>query len=85
MRLIRVLVVTLLLCTAFSARAEEAYYDPQRAGHPIRIAAYVLHPVGVLIDYLLLRPAWWVGQREPARTIFGVQAERPDDPRGALD
>jgi hypothetical protein len=46
-------------------------YDEKSSGHPLRIIAYVLHPVGVAIDYLLLRPAHWLGSREPLKTIFG--------------
>ena len=44
--------------------------DPKEAGFPLRIVAYVLHPVGVTIDYLLLRPAYWIGSHEPFR-LFG--------------
>lgn len=46
-------------------------YDKKASGHPLRIIAYVLHPVGVAIDYLVLRPAHWLGSREPLKTIFG--------------
>ena len=46
-------------------------YDPKRAGHPLRILAYVLHPVGVTVDYLVLRPAHWIGSHEPFSTLFG--------------
>jgi hypothetical protein len=52
------------------ARAADDY-DPLEAGHPVRIVAYVLHPIGVAFDYLLMRPARWVVNREPFRTIFG--------------
>lgn len=52
-----------------------ANYDPQQAGHPLRIIAYVLHPVGVALDYVIFRPAYWLGSKEPLRTIFGVQDE----------
>ena len=58
-----------LLALATPAAADE--YDPRYSGHPLRIAAYVLHPFGVLVDYLVLRPAHWVGSKEPFRTIFG--------------
>jgi hypothetical protein len=58
-----------LLASAGAARADE--YDPKRAGHPLRIVAYVLHPFGVAVDYLILRPAHWAGSHEPLRTIFG--------------
>ena len=57
----------LLLSTAAQADA----YESKDAGHPVRIAAYVLHPVGVALDYVILRPAHWVVSREPWRTLFG--------------
>ena len=46
-------------------------YDPLEAGHPLRIAAYVLHPVGVILDRLILRPAYWLGSHEPIKTLVG--------------
>jgi hypothetical protein len=46
-------------------------YEPDSAGHPVRILAYALHPVGVVIDYLIMRPAHWLGSFEPLKTIFG--------------
>jgi hypothetical protein len=58
----------LLLCGA-TASADE--YEPSNAGHPLRVAAYIVHPVGVVYDYLLLRPAFWVGSHDPFRTLFG--------------
>ena len=58
-----------LLAAASPAAADE--YDPKYAGHPLRILAYVLHPVGVMVDILLLRPAHWIGSHEPLKTLFG--------------
>lgn len=58
-----------LLGVALPAVADD--YNPKRAGHPLRIAAYVVHPVGVVLDYLIMRPVHWVGSHEPFRTIFG--------------
>lgn len=58
-----------LLVLASPAAADD--YDPKYSGHPLRIVAYVLHPFGVLVDYLVLRPAHWVGNHEPFSTIFG--------------
>jgi len=57
------------IASATPSRADD--YDEKSSGHPLRIIAYVLHPVGVAIDYLLLRPAHWLGSREPMKTIFG--------------
>jgi len=59
-----------LLGTAVPAQAADQY-DPGEAGHPLRIAAYVVHPMGVVLDYLIMRPAYWVGSQEPWRTLFG--------------
>lgn len=63
------LFVAFALASASPVAADE--YDPSTAGHPIRMIAYVLHPVGVVIDYVLLRPAHWLGSHEPFKTLFG--------------
>ena len=57
------------VASATPVRADD--YDEKSSGHPVRIIAYLLHPVGVAIDYLILRPAHWLGSREPLKTIFG--------------
>jgi len=46
-------------------------YDPNETGHPLRIAAYVLHPVGVILDTLIFRPMHWLGTHEPIKTLVG--------------
>jgi hypothetical protein len=48
-------------------------HDPTQAAHPLRIVAYGLHPVGVALDWIIVRPAVWVVRHEPFRTIFGYQ------------
>ena len=58
-----------LVTAAGPAAADD--YDPNYAGHPLRILAYVVHPLGVLVDYAIFRPAHWIGSHEPWRTIFG--------------
>ena len=64
------LALMVLLCTwTVPAAGEE--YQPDDAGHPLRIAGYIVYPVGVVFDYLLLRPMYWVGSHEPFRTLFG--------------
>jgi hypothetical protein len=59
----------LILLAATPALADR--YEPERAGHPLRIVAYLAHPIGVMIDYLVMRPAHWVGEQEPFATLFG--------------
>jgi hypothetical protein len=46
-------------------------YDPLEAGHPLRVYAYVLHPVGWLLDVAIMRPAHWLGHLPGLREIFG--------------
>lgn len=54
---------------ALPAAADD--YDPQRAGHPFRVAVYLIHPVGVALDLLIFRPAHWLGSHEPLASLFG--------------
>jgi hypothetical protein len=73
MRLTAALALALALWLPLRASAGE--YDPRRAGHPLRVAAYCLHPVGVILDYLIFRPAWYIGGVEPIRTLVGRDLE----------
>ena len=52
-------------------------YDPQRAGHPVRVLAYAAHPFGVILDVLIFRPAHWIGSLPVLDEFFGH--ERYDD------
>ena len=63
-----------LLGLAAPALADD--YEPDRAGHPVRIAAYVLHPVGVILDLLIFRPAHWIVSHEPLDELFGHEPYR---------
>jgi hypothetical protein len=72
-------VAGLLAFAAATPEAEADSYDPQKAGHPLRITAYLLHPVGVLIDYGLMRPCFWVVKREPFASIFGYKRPMNED------
>jgi hypothetical protein len=73
---IRRSLAALCLVAAFVAGPASAdEYDARRAGHPLRVVAYVLHPVGVMLDYLLFRPAHWVGSQPVIRTIFGHEVD----------
>jgi hypothetical protein len=68
----------LCVCAALTALAGPAAadeYDARRAGHPLRVVAYVLHPFGVGLDYLIFRPAHWLGSQPVIRTIFGHEID----------
>lgn len=58
-----------MLAVASPVAAEE--YDETYSGHPLRVVAYVLHPVGVILDTLIFRPFHWVGSHEPFKTLSG--------------
>ncbi len=72
----------IILFTATVGDAQADTYDPKKAANPVRIVAYIVHPVGVLLDYGIARPCFWVVQREPFSTIFGYAKpwgeEEPD-------
>lgn len=68
---VRSLVAALALLPLFASSVRADDYDPQRAGHPVRIAAYVLHPVGVILDLLIFRPAHWIGSLPGVDEFFG--------------
>ena len=63
------LTVAAALTIALPALADD--YDDRTSGHPLRIVAYVVHPIGVILDYLIFRPFHWVGSHEPFSTLFG--------------
>lgn len=75
-----IIVIALALTLPSSARADG--YDPEKAGHPLRVAAYLLHPVGVILDRAIFRPAWHIAQHEPIRTLVGMRIDEvPDEER----
>jgi len=63
------LIALVLATSALPAQADR--YDSKRSGFPLRFVAYVVHPVGVILDTLIFRPAHWVGSKEPLKTLFG--------------
>ena len=62
--------LTLVFLTAAVPAAAESY-SVKRSGHPLRIIAYVVHPIGVIIETLVFRPVHWIAHHEPLKTLFG--------------
>ncbi len=76
-RLQRRLLLALVLSAALALTPLTAGADPhdsEESGHPVRIAAYVLHPIGVLLDTLIMRPAHWLVHQGPLMTLFGHES-----------
>jgi hypothetical protein len=69
-----VLTAIAIALSAAPVAADE--YDPQLAAHPMRIVAYALHPVGVVLDLLIFRPAHWIGSYKPLAALFGHEPYR---------
>ncbi len=67
--------IGLSLSGMIAGRGEAAEYNSDEAGHPLRIIAYVGHPVGVILDYVFCRPAYYLVQKEPFATLFGHNVE----------
>lgn len=68
-----VVLLTCMLALVFASPVAAQRYQPKRAGHPLRIVAYALYPVGVILDRLIFHPAWVVAQYEPIRTLVGME------------
>ena len=80
MRITRSLVVALVLLSALgtntASAAPDEYDDSQ--SHPLRIAAYLLHPVGWLTEWIVFRPFHFlVSATEPQEAFFGHRPHPP--------
>jgi hypothetical protein len=64
------------------AQASAHEWDRDDADYPLRVAAYVLHPIGIAIEYLVLRPIHAiVSSSKDANIIFGhdTTEDEPED------
>ncbi len=68
---------------AQAASGDSRYQYNDRDAHPARIVSYGLHPVGTILEWVILRPLHFVGSRlAPHRrhsdaVDLGCQQERP--------
>ena len=63
-----------LVVALFSCASLGFSNDYERLGeddHPLRIAAYVLHPAGVAIEYAVTRPIHWFTKQTELNKVFG--------------
>ncbi len=88
----RLIALLLILSLASPGLVGAQEYDPRKAGHPLKIAYYVLYPIGLTLDWLIFRPAWHIGQVEPVQTLFGVPepgsdliVDQPERERGTAE
>jgi len=77
-RTIALLLLLVLVSLPVRAEAHDAYDDSQ--SHPLRIVAYVLHPVGYALEWLAMRPIHFVVSEPKLEPVFGhVPHESPFD------
>jgi len=63
------LAFSLLVVGATPSAADE--YNRDYAGHPLRFAAYLVYPVGVILETLITKPAHWLVHRSALKGLFG--------------
>ena len=59
-----------LACTAGSAAAVPDDYDETQS-HPLRIVAYLIHPIGFTVEWLVFRPFHYLVSRPALEPVFG--------------
>lgn len=62
-----------LFVTAVPAFAHD--YDRDESDNPFRVIAYVVHPIGVVLEYTITRPIHWLAHRPGMGYIMGHQVE----------
>lgn len=61
--------------TASTPRSYPSRYDttPDDYGHPLRLVGFILYPIGLALDYLIVRPFYLIGREAPE--VFGYTRE----------
>ncbi len=57
----------------FSKTAVSHELTPEEAGHPVRLAAYALHPIGFVLYHGILKPAHGLVSKPGLKEVFGHQ------------
>lgn len=57
------------LACAQPAAAHEL--EPEEAGHPLRVAAYILHPVGFVLYHVVAKPVHALVSSPGGKEVFG--------------
>jgi outer membrane protein OmpA-like peptidoglycan-associated protein len=76
----RLLVIGLIVASTFTSKAtfaaSDEYDDSQ--SHPLRVAAYLMYPVGWLAEWIVFRPFHFiVSATEPQEAFFGHRPHPP--------
>lgn len=69
-RLIAVLIVAMAVATPVLAAQPVDDYDDSQS-HPLRVAAYLVHPVGYAVKWAIFQPIHWVVAQPGMQDVFG--------------
>jgi len=58
-----------LMAAPLTAHAHDAYDDSE--SHPLRLAAYAIHPVGFLFEWVFTRPLHFMVSAPHLERVFG--------------
>ncbi len=72
-----VLVITLMAIAAVPVSAHD--YDRNDSDYPLRYVAYVVHPVGVALEWTVTRPFHWIVHRPGLSYLMGHDVKREVD------
>ena len=75
--LVALMVSSMVSVTAHVASADERYADEQQYedafSNPLRIAYYLIYPVGFTVEWLVMRPFHYIVSRPGLDRVFGYQ------------
>jgi hypothetical protein len=71
MKMTVILSVLSLLLLGLAQPAVAHELEPEEAGHPVKVAAHVLYPVGYVLYQGVARPAHWFVSLPGMRKLFG--------------
>lgn len=74
---VALMMASMLSLSARAAMADERYADEQEYedafSNPLRLAYYVIYPVGFTVEWLVMRPFHYIVSRPGLDKVFGYQ------------
>lgn len=72
-------VIMLLLCIGMTVPSMAHRYRRAQGDNPLQIVGWVLHPVGLAAEFVIMRPLHWVVSRSHLDIVFGHRARVAED------
>jgi hypothetical protein len=75
--LVALMMVSMISVTARVASADDRYADEQQYedafSNPLRLAYYMIYPIGFTVEWLVMRPLHYIVSRPGLDRVFGYQ------------